>query len=154
MRTEFLITGKIVLLSLVLIFVSCEPSSKEDYLSMFNEFVTQIEEEHEEYGDNKWEIQKERYDKLTNEWYNKFKGDLSSKEKFNIKKLQVKFLYHYNMHKADGMINDAIDAVTETDIEKEANDIKNELEDLGEEAGEFFEEIMKKAEEATKDVIE
>ncbi|MBR3884717.1 MAG: hypothetical protein IKJ31_08200 [Bacteroidaceae bacterium] len=166
MRRQIQVFARVALLSLVLMFVSCEPSSKEEYISMFNEFVTEIEEKHQEFGDSKWSIQKEKYDKLSKEWYYKFKDELSSSEKFSIKKLQAEFLYYYNMHKAGSMINDAIDAIQETDIkkeindainksdlEKEINDVAKELGDLTEEGGELLEGIIEKANDATQEIL-
>lgn len=154
MKTLFKTAGTTALLSLMLLMVSCEPTSKDGYLEMFNEFVTRVEQECTEYGDNKWSVQKERYDKFSNEWYEKFKGDFSSKEKFAIKKLQAKFLYHYNMYKVGGAINDAVDAVTKSDLEKEMDDVKDELKDLGKETGDFLEEVFEEAGKVTNEIME
>jgi len=81
--------------------ISCRPFSKESYLEKYEKFISEISEQSAEYTEKEWLKADEKYKKFNEDWYDRFKEDLTWQEKLTITKYTVK--YEYNRNKTDAI---------------------------------------------------
>ena len=82
-----------IFFSLVLVLISCSPQTKESYLEDYEEFISTIDKESENYTDEDWINIEEKYNKFNGEWYDKFEDELTWKEQIVIYKYQSQFYF-------------------------------------------------------------
>lgn len=88
-RTFF---NKWIFISFLLVLSSCSaPGDKQDYLNQFEHFVSRVEQNYENYKKSDWEWANERYYKFSNEWYDRYKKDLTSLEHIKVAELKLRF---------------------------------------------------------------
>ncbi|MCF0205462.1 MAG: hypothetical protein HUK12_09330 [Muribaculaceae bacterium] len=99
------------LMAMAMILASCAPSSKEDYLNQFSQFIEEVKTNHESYSDSDWEKAEKKFEKFSGEWYEKFDNELSTSEKIKAATLCTQWLYYKNFDGVKESLDDAIDAV-------------------------------------------
>jgi hypothetical protein len=88
------------------IMVGCSSFSKEDYLTDFLSFMSEVESNYKNYTDENWKAKELEYQKYVGEHYEKFKDDLTTKEKITVIGYQVKFNYYRTMKYPQSIINE------------------------------------------------
>ena len=126
-------------MALAFLLVACAPSTKEDYLERFKEFVTEVGENSSEYSDGQWESKQAEYEKFTGEWYDKFEKELTMEEQMTVGTYIASFNYYKGVSKAGKAFEKLGEQFEETidNLGKEAeegiNDLGKKIEELGEE---------------------
>ncbi|MGL5682712.1 MAG: DUF6565 domain-containing protein [Marinifilaceae bacterium] len=114
---------RILVLALsVLLFVACE--SKDTYMTDFRDFVTQIQEENEEFTEKDWKKAEKKFMQLSDKDYAKYKEQLSTIERAEVIKLRTTYV---TLRAKSGFKN-----------------LGKEIEDLGGKADEWLKEQNKK----------
>lgn len=83
-----------ILLFVIVSISSCSPFSKESYLKSYEAFIEKVSEKGDNYTDEDWKDIDEDYKKFNEEWYNKFKDELSLTEKLTISKYSVQYTFY------------------------------------------------------------
>ncbi len=117
-----------VILSLVVAFlmVACAPSTKQDYMADFQEFIEKVSNESSEYGEDDWKAVDADYLKYSDEWYKKYEPEMSISEKMQVAAWVTVYNYHKGMSKA----GDVMDQLGK-DVEKGVKDLGKEIEEIG-----------------------
>ena len=120
--------------------VSCTaPFSKESYLKKFDNFVSEVSENHKAYSDKDWLKKTEKYEKFAGVWYDKFKDDLTLSERVKVTTYKAKFHYYSKFGRATSAFKDMLNALNVGEIKASvqslvSNDLDMELKQLYEEA--------------------
>ena len=114
-------------MALAFLLVACAPSTKEDYLEQFKEFVTEVGENSSEYSDGQWESKQAEYDK--------FEKELTMEEQMTVGTYIASFNYYKGVSKAGKA------------FEKLGEQFEETIDNLGKEAEEGINELGKKIEE-------
>lgn len=151
---------KIVYFLMLSFIVACAPFSKEKYLERYEKFMDEVTQNYSSYNeDQRKEAQKE-YDKFNEEWYNKFKDDLSFDEKLKLTGYTIRF----NLMKAGAEVGKLYDSYLKSDIDElkkridyyVKNDMEKDLNAILDEAkktsDEFYNEIIRLKEEAQNEL--
>ena len=88
-----------VIIALVLVtftVTSCRPFSKESYLEKYDKFITEVSEKGTKYTEKDWKKADEKYKKFNEDWYDRFKEDLTWQEKLTTTKYTVQYTYNRN----------------------------------------------------------
>ena len=120
---------RIIILLLTIVIISCSPQSKESYLESYKEFIFDIRKSKNTTTEKEWIEIEEKYQKFTDEWYNKFKDDFTWKEKL----LLSKYDFQYNLLKIKEDSSFLVNIFSEKDYERLKEQIKyyseNEMDD-------------------------
>lgn len=119
--------GSLLLLSIVILSTACDPQTKKAYMQDFEEFTTAIADDNKNMSNSDWEKAKEYYDKLTGEWYEKFKDKLTQEEKDKILLYKSDFKFHYTLHKASNSLNELLNSET---TKENIRELKSEIDNL------------------------
>lgn len=122
-------------IALAFLMVACAPSTKEDYLEQFKEFVAEVGENSSNYSDAEWESKQAEYEKFTGEWYEKFEKEFTMEEQMTVGTYVAAFNYHKGVSKASKA------------FEKLGEEFEETVDELGKEAEEGLNELGKKIEE-------
>ena len=104
----------LVWLVLILTLVSCEPQSKEAYLEKYKAFISNVSLEYETYAEADWERSLEMYERLSGDWYRKYKDDFTWKEQLLVGKYEIQ----YNMMRVKESSVNFFDTFMKNDFEK------------------------------------
>lgn len=146
-----------MLIAVVIVASSCsEPSSKEAYLEKFESFVENVGEDYRNYSKKDWKYSEERFQKFSKEWHDKFKDDLTLKEKIKVAGLIVK----YKSFNKGRKLEDFYDDVLKKDVDKVKekieyyidNDMTEDLEKLKEGAKEIGDSVLKVVEDIIEEI--
>ncbi|MBN1184240.1 MAG: hypothetical protein JXB49_18265 [Bacteroidales bacterium] len=115
---------------LIISIISCStPASKESYLKKFESFINEVEIEYHEYNGEDWDKADKKYQRFSENWYDKFKEDLTTSEKLTV----MGFESRYYLYKAAYSAKDYFDSYLEEDYiklrEKVRYYIENDLDD-------------------------
>lgn len=137
----------IFVLATIHFLTSCSaPLSKESYIKDFEEFDQLVSSEFENYDSVTWVRTDEKYHKFSNDWYNKFKEDMTLNEKMKINSIKMK----YKGYKTYSKFNALYEQYTQDDIESIKMDIEYYI-DNG--MDEDIEKILESAEQAGDSVF-
>lgn len=76
---------RLLLIALALgILSSCAPITKGQYLAQHQDFMAEVERNHEDFSEEDWKQRNEELNKSLEEYYPKFKEELSTEEKVQI----------------------------------------------------------------------
>lgn len=144
--------GSIILL--MILTTSCGPQSKESYLKKYDKFIEEVGNEYKEYDTEDWEKSNEKFDKYSNEYYDKFKEDLTWKEQIIVAKHQVKYGYYSSSTQISDIIKELFDSeeinqlreqikyYSENQMEDDLRFLVEQAEELGKEAEKTIKQIM------------
>jgi hypothetical protein len=137
---------------LALVIAGCSYYSKESYLKGFEEFITDVSQNHKSYDDKKWEKQTARYEKFTGEWYEKFKDDFTVTEKITVTGYKVKFHYFKKADQASSAINSLFNTLNVDEMKGQLQYyIENDMQD---EIQQFYNEAKKAGKEVESTVTD
>jgi hypothetical protein len=149
-----------IFLIAAVMFSSCDPYSKEEYLERYKRFIDEVSENYKTYSSEQWEYANERYARFNNEWYEKFKNQFTLEEKLKITGYQLKYNglraaseigVFYDEHLKDDMeelrtkVKYYVDNRMEDDLKKFLEEVKKTSKTLYEELKKVVEEIKKEA---------
>lgn len=122
---------RILAVTLVMLVVSSclIPASKERYLANFERFVDNIENNSKEFKRKDWRWADKRYRLYRDNWYDRFREDLTLKEQLQIAGLKIR----YQALKEGSRPRQIVDEKLAEDLEK-----------LGEDMGKYFDENMER----------
>ena len=80
-----------ILLITLFMVTSCAPSSKEEYLERYKKFMDEVTENYKTYSPEQWEMANEKFARFNNQWYLKFRPNLTWTEKATIAGYQLKY---------------------------------------------------------------
>lgn len=109
-----------------MLMCACAPSTKQDYMTEFGEFIETVSEKSSEYNDAEWKAIDADYEKLSGEWYDKFEPEMSIEEKMQV----AAWVAVYNYHKCLDKAGEALDEIGE-DVNDGVNELGKELEKIG-----------------------
>ena len=142
----------IAILMVVTTVVGCSvPLSKESYLKNFDDFVSDVADNHKAYSEKDWQRKSEKFEKFSGVWYEKFLDDFTLQEKLKITTNKAKYHYYSKLAQASSMFNEMFDALNVGEIKSNVQNLINtgmesELKQLYQEAqkaGKAAEEIVK-----------
>ncbi|MCK5824660.1 MAG: hypothetical protein KAG96_04565 [Ichthyobacteriaceae bacterium] len=92
---------KILVLVITLSIISCAPSTKQEYMNSYEEFIADLETNYTEYSESDWEKLDNNMNEFTGKLYDKFKDELTFSDKITLSAYKVK----YNSYKAKSSID-------------------------------------------------
>lgn len=143
---------------LAILMSSCMvPTSKDSYLNKFEQFVNQVEKEHENYTEKDWKWADSQFKKFSVDWYNEYSDELTLKEKLRVKMIMLKykalkgedqldFGWDEKLKKDANEIRERIDEYLENDAEEDLEKLKEGLEEIGDSAAKVFGDIIESLE--------
>ena len=120
---RFSSVGQCVLLFTAFVTASCAPMGKESYLKKFDSFIASIADKHKSWDEGDWTKQSERFDKFSDEWYDKFSPELTWQEKLKVTGLQAKFHYYRTLDQSSSFLKDINGLLESLNV----NEIKNQV---------------------------
>jgi len=122
---------RIIAAALVILIVSSclIPASKERYLANFERFVNNVEKNSKEFKRKDWRWADKRYRLYSDNWYEKFREELSLKEQLQIAGMKIR----YQALKENSKMQRIVDEKLAEDLEK-----------LGEDMGKYFDENLER----------
>lgn len=113
MKTVYVFFATTVALFIILNSCSFAPQSKDAYFDHFEAFVETVGESYKDYNADDWKRKDEQFSKYTDEWYLKFREEMSITNKITVKKLAVKYALYRNGDDLQGGIEEGIEALKE-----------------------------------------
>lgn len=136
---------------LILLFItSCGPQSKETYLKKYQNFITEINEESDDYSEQDWEKADEKYTKFNNDWHKKFEDELTWEEDI----ILAKYKFQYNLKKTKVNSNEFFHNYIKNDYEQLKEQLKYYSENEMDEDIEFLLEQAKEIGDSATKTIE
>ena len=122
---------RIIAATLVMLIVSSclIPASKDRYLTNFERFVNNVEKNSNDFKRRDWRWADKRYRLYSDNWYDKFREELSLKEQLQIAGMKIR----YQALKEGSKMQRIVDEKLAEDLEK-----------LGEDMGKYFDENLKR----------
>lgn len=155
MNRIFYRLSKLLIIATLFVLVSCAPTTKEEYIADFKTFVNDIKEERASYSDADWKRAEQKYEQFSNVWYEKFKDELSSKDRNAIRNCRFKFKYYNKIYKTGRVIDDVVNALDgKDDVADELDDVIKEVEELGSEAGELINAVSDDVDDVINDIYD
>jgi len=143
----------IILLSMC--FISCEPTSKADYMKEFESFIDNLESQKENPKDIDWEATEKQYQLYADTYYKKFKEELKLGDEINIASLKVR----YHLVKNSGDIDNTFDTLSKSAAEIKDkiqfyldNNLEDDLNRLKETATKLGDSISSKVQEIIEEI--
>ena len=139
---------------LTLTIITCStPMSKDSYLEKFKEFISEVKKENSNYNEKDWKEKDKKYTKFIDEWYNKFKDELTWKEQIVIKK----YCFQYQLIKTKGIagnylksdykkLKKQVQYYVENDMQDDIDLIMKQAEEAGESATKALKDILEEVE--------
>jgi Domain of unknown function (DUF6565) len=122
MKQAILRAGIFAVLIITLLSVnSCSgPSGKDEYLNRFERFVDNVRKDHGHYNRSDWKYADERFNKFSNEWYEKFRDELTLNDEVKIASL----IAQYQSYKGAGILKEFYDKNMKEDVDSMKAKIK------------------------------
>lgn len=150
----------------VMMLVSCAPMSKESYMKRYEAFMEEVAANYSTYTPEQWADKTEEFDRLSGEWYRKYKAEMSFREKVVVGAYQVKYAYYYSLSEAEGVVKSFTEdeqlqewkeqakEYINNDMEDDLKDLMDEVSKAGVEAQRFIEDIADELEANSEDIQE
>lgn len=135
-------------------------------MKRYEAFMDEVADNCSTYTPEQWADKTEEFDRLSGEWYHKFKDEMSFREKVVVGAYQVKYAYYYSL----GTAKDVVKSFTEdeqlqewkeqakeyinNDMEDDLKDLMDEVSKAGVEAQRFIEDIADELEANSEDIQE
>ncbi len=98
---------KLTTLAFFTVFLfSCSPFTKEAYLERFEDFMDEVSVEYRQYDESQWVKADKKFERLTGQWYDRYKDELSSREKLTISGYKVRYKTYKGIKKIDSAFQD------------------------------------------------
>lgn len=134
---------------------SCAPSSKEEYLERYKKFMDEVTENYKTYSPEQWEMANEKFARFNNQWYQKFRPNLTWTEKATIAGYQFKYqglrvacelgtLYDENMKTEMDELRSKVQYYVDNHLEE---DLERFLEEVKVAGKAIYEELKRMADE-------
>lgn len=81
----------LALTAVLMIIGSCAPQTKEAYLEEYKEFISEVSEDYESFTNEDWERSLAEFRHFSDEWYLRFKDELTWKEQLEVGMYQVQY---------------------------------------------------------------
>ncbi len=141
----------------IFLLVACNPATKEAYLSDFEKFVERVDKYHEDYNKKDWQWADSRFQKYSEEWYEKFENQLTDKEEVKIFELKLKYtafknknslekIYRKLIKKDVDEAKEKIDDYIEKDLDEDVEKLIDGATEIGDSAVRVLEEAIEKIE--------
>lgn len=75
---------KILIIALLLSLISCAPLTKDQFVARQQRFMDEVEQQHLYFNDQDWEAHNQELNLLLNEYYPRFKDEMSVQEKVEL----------------------------------------------------------------------
>jgi hypothetical protein len=148
----------IALVLIAFTVISCRPFSKESYLEKYNKFIIEVSEKGADYTEKEWKKADEKYKKFNEDWYKRFKEDLTWQEKATTAKYTLQYTYYRNKTGALDLYNTYIKGDLEKLKEKirhyKENDMDEDIQNLIKQAKELGDSSVILLDKAIKEVEE
>ena len=145
-----------IFVCLVFLMASClAPTNKKDYLTSFETFVENVEENHKKYNEKDWEYSEKRLDKFNAKWYNEFKEELTLEEKLKVKELVIRYHASKNDESLGKLLRDLfsngmgtnelsedLQEYIQNNVDGDLNEIINDAFTIGDSALKVVEEVL------------
>lgn len=144
----------VIALAFMLSFCSA-PMNKETYLEKYQEFMTEVNNDAENYNEAEWEKVDIAYNRFNGEWYQLFKDDFTWKEQLTLSKHQLHYNFIKGQWNAKDMVNSILSSEGYINIENQIkyyvdNDMEDDLrilveqvKEMGDSAMEIVEKILR-----------
>lgn len=93
-------------ITIALLMTACAPSTKQDYMAEFGEFIETISEKSSEYNTGDWASADAEFDKFLGEWYDKYESEMTLNDKMQIVAWTTAYNYHKGVSKAGVVIDE------------------------------------------------
>lgn len=87
---------------------SCSPFTKEAYLERFKNFMDEVSADYLQYNESQWLKADKKYEKLSDQWYERFKDELSATDKLTITSYKVRYNTYKGIKKIDSAFQDLL----------------------------------------------
>ncbi len=112
--------------SLSMMLMSCAiPANKEQYLKGFERFVNDVEKNSADFKINDWRWANKKYRKYTDEWYHKFRNELTLSDRMHVAGLKIR----YNILKEGKSSTRIIDKRVEEELNRIGKDLDKYLDE-------------------------
>ncbi|MDX9770449.1 MAG: hypothetical protein RBT19_08800 [Tenuifilaceae bacterium] len=81
--------GQVIIL--LALFSSCSPQTKQQYLKQYKEFVDEVTDNARHYTEADWQQANERYSLFNNQYYSRFKDELTLEDKLQVTGYRMQF---------------------------------------------------------------
>ena len=134
----------------LLFFVACSPFTKEAYLDRYREFMSEVSSDYRTFDENDWAEADKEFDRLNNEWFNKFKDDLTNREKITISAHKIR----YNTLKRAQSAGGYIEGLLREDVSRMREQLEQWVENnMQDELDIFLEEAKRIGREAYEEAL-
>ncbi len=141
--------------TLLWVAVSCAPSDKESYMTDYAAFLDEIAENYKSYTEADWKRKEVKFEKLSEEWYEKFQNELTVKDELAVAGYKVKFAYYLSLSEVNSALEEVEESIDfekwkrdaeyyiENDMQEDLDRLCREAEKAGKEAEKEFRKILK-----------
>lgn len=88
------------ILCVAIVMMSCSPFTKDGYLDQYAEFMEEISVASSDYTEPDWAKADEKFQRFSEEWFNKFSSELTDSEKMTLAGYQLKYAYYKGLSKS------------------------------------------------------
>lgn len=113
-------------IAIALLMTACVPSTKQDYMAEFSEFIETISEKSSEYNTDDWDDADAEFEKFIGEWYDKYEAEMTLSDKMQIVAWTTAYNYHKGVDKSEDFINEL-----GNDLNEGLNDLGKTIEEIG-----------------------
>lgn len=137
------------------LMISCSPTSKENYMERFVEFLDEVYREYKEYTPGDWAKMDDKFEKLTGEWYQEYEDEMSFKEEMKVQGYKLKYAYYRTLSDGKSTFNGIMESI---DVEGMKKDINQAAKGFKEAAGEIvnsvdMEQVKKEMEKVGEEIV-
>lgn len=145
-------TIKNVIVLATVFLIGCAPLSKDSYMRKFSDFTQEVTRDCKSYDSDDWERMSKKYENFSGKWYEKFKDDMSIKEKLLVRSYQAKWYYN----RGSSILSDVVEVeqlirfYIENNMESDLQKLCEEAHSIGGETEKTVNEILKKLDVSIK----
>ena len=128
---------RLLILCVSIMFLSCEPATKEAYLKHYAEFMNKVTTEASNYTEADWARADEEFSQLSVTWYEQFESELSFAEELKLAGYQAKYAFYRGVSGVGPVLKEVMDSSDEiiqgvdAEVSDAINHIKKEIEKNG-----------------------
>ncbi len=148
-------------MSFVIFLISCSPTTKEDYLTEYSEFIVSVEEQERSGDIENWDELDKKQKYYSTELYDKFEDELTLGEVMKVSAYKIR--YEAQKHKKsifDKIFNNQdvekikseLKEYIQKDLDKDVDLLIKEAQKVSDEFGKAIEELARELEQELEDV--
>ena len=104
---------RLLILCVSIMFLSCEPATKEAYLKHYAEFMSKVTTEASNYTEADWVRADEEFSQLSVTWYEQFESELSFAEELKLAGYQAKYAFYRGVSGVGPVLKEVMDSSDE-----------------------------------------